>query len=210
MQVRSSSGILLPATALRFLFVMAASLNGCATSPADDADVSAERYQAVVASPIRTGLDRRMDATRRPAEFLAFTQVKPGMQVLDISAGGGYTTQLLALAVGPFGKVWAQTQRPGPTISKRLADQPQPNIVLVTRSVEDPVPACRSAHRIVERPAHPRRQVRVALCQAANRLEAQPTLRTIMMTSPTATVATQIATLRPAGSTQCLAYRHAG
>ena len=80
-----------------------------------------------------------MDAARKPAEFLPFTQVKPGMQVLDVSAGGGYTTQLLALAVGPSGRLWAQTPRPGATLTKRLADHPQPNIVVVERPFDDPV-----------------------------------------------------------------------
>jgi predicted methyltransferase len=47
---------------------------------------------------------------------------------------------LLALAVGPTGKVWAQTPQPGATITKRLAEQPQANIALVARPFEDPVP----------------------------------------------------------------------
>ena len=54
-----------------------------------------------------------MDAVRRPAEFLPFTQVTPGMQVLDVATGAGYTSQLLALAVGPGGTLWAQTPQPG-------------------------------------------------------------------------------------------------
>lgn len=33
-----------------------------------------------------------MDAARHPAEFLPFTQVQPGMRVLDVAAGGGYTS----------------------------------------------------------------------------------------------------------------------
>lgn len=115
-------------------------LGGCATTPAFDARAAAERYQAVIASPVRTDQDRRMDASRRPADFLPFTQVEPGMQVLDVAAGGGYTTQLLALAVGPTGKVWAQAQNPGPALAKRLADHPQDNIVVVKRPFDDPVP----------------------------------------------------------------------
>jgi len=117
-----------------------AGLNGCATTPAEDTGAATERYRSVIASPIRTDQDRRMDAARRPADFLPFTQVKPGMQVLDVAAGGGYTSQLLALAVGPEGKVWAQTQQPGATLTKRLADRPQANLVVVTRPFEDPVP----------------------------------------------------------------------
>ena len=115
-------------------------LNGCATTPAEDTRVANENYRNVIASPVRTDQDRRMDAARHPAEFLPFTQVKPGMQVLDVAAGGGYTSQLLALAVGPEGRVWAQTQQPGATLTKRLADRPQANLVVVTRPFEDPVP----------------------------------------------------------------------
>ena len=32
------------------------------------------------------------------------------MQVEDVAAGAGYTTQLMALAVGPTGKVYAQRE----------------------------------------------------------------------------------------------------
>jgi len=81
-----------------------------------------------------------MDASRRPAEFLPFTMVKPGMQVLDVAAGGGYTSQLMALSVGPTGKVWAQRVSPGEAMTKRLADAPQANLVVVLRPFEDPVP----------------------------------------------------------------------
>ena len=140
MRMKQLRRIVVPAMATFSFLMLAAGLNGCATTPVEDPRVATERYNAVIASPVRTDQDRRMDTSRHPAEFLPFTQVKPGMQVLDVSTGGGYTTQLLALAVGPTGKVWAQAQQPGAAINKRLADQPQPNIVLVARSFEDPVP----------------------------------------------------------------------
>ena len=123
-----------------FLTSLLFALGGCSTTPADDARSTAERSQKVIASPIRTDQDRRMDASRRPAEFLPFTTVKPGMQVLDVAAGGGYTSQLMALAVGPTGMVWAQREQPGAALTKRLADQPQANFVVVLRPFEDPVP----------------------------------------------------------------------
>jgi predicted methyltransferase len=113
---------------------------GCATPPRAES-AAAMRYESVIDSPVRTEQDRRMDAARKPAEFLPFTQVKPGMQVLDVSAGGGYTSQLLALAVGPGGKLWAQTPKAGAVLTKRLADHPQANIAVVERPFEDPVPA---------------------------------------------------------------------
>jgi len=115
-------------------------LGGCAMAPADDARVASARNQKVIESPIRTDQDRRMDAARHPVEFLPFTGVKPGMQVLDVSAGGGYTSQLLALAVGPTGMVWAQREQAGAALTKRLSDQPQANLVVVLRPFEDPVP----------------------------------------------------------------------
>jgi predicted methyltransferase len=112
-------------------------MSGCMTTPADS---NGRSYEAVIASEIRTDQDRRMDQARKPAQFLPFTQVKPGMQVLDVSAGGGYTSQLLALAVGSGGKVWAQTPKPGATLTKRVADHPQANLVVVERPFEDPIP----------------------------------------------------------------------
>jgi predicted methyltransferase len=113
---------------------------GCATMAGENPNLAAQRNQSVVESSIRTDQDRRMDASRHPAELLAFAQVKPGMQVLDVSAGGGYTSQLLALAVGPSGTVWAQREQAGAALTKRLADQPQANLVPVLRPFEDPVP----------------------------------------------------------------------
>ena len=114
-------------------------LSPCATSQGDNK--AAAGYESVVTNPIRTDADRGMDASRHPTEFLAFAQAKPGMQVMDVSAGAGYTTQILALAVGPTGKVFAQTPRPSPTLQKRLADHPQTNLVLVERPFDDPIPA---------------------------------------------------------------------
>jgi len=113
---------------------------GCVTTPPEDKAAAATRYESVVASPIRTDQDRRMDASRHPAEFLAFAQVKPGMKVLDVSAGAGYTSQLLALAVAPGGMVWSQSPKPGPTLLKRLEDHPQADLVVVAQPFEDPVP----------------------------------------------------------------------
>jgi predicted methyltransferase len=116
-----------------------AGVSGCATIPAEDPKAATERYQKVIASPVRTDQDRRMDAARHPAEFLPFTQARPGMMVLDVAAGAGYTSQLLALAVTPSGTVWAQREQPGAALTKRLADQPQANLIPTYRPFEDPV-----------------------------------------------------------------------
>lgn len=132
-----------PMTGARAMSValgLLAALGACTTLPTEDTRAAAERYRTAIENPLRTDQDRRMDAARHPAEFLPFTQVRPGMQVLDVAAGAGYTSQLLALAVGPQGNVWAQTQQPGAALTKRLAERPQANLVVVARSFEDPAP----------------------------------------------------------------------
>ena len=106
---------------------------------APDAAISA-LYQQAIASPVRTDDDRQSDASRKPLEFLKFAGVVPGMQVLDVSAGGGTTTRLLALVVGDGGKVYAQGATPRAAIEKRLATHPQAAIVPTVRPFDDPVP----------------------------------------------------------------------
>ena len=61
---------------------------------------------AAVADPGRPAADRERDALRKPAELLAFFQVKPGQVVAELAPGGGYFTRLLSKAVGPSGKVY--------------------------------------------------------------------------------------------------------
>jgi predicted methyltransferase len=98
-------------------------------------------YHAILSDPVRSDSDRNTDERRKPLELLRFAQVRPGMKVLDVSAGGGYTTQLLALAVGPDGAVWAQMAKPRESFEKRLAAHPQANIHLLVRPFDDPYPA---------------------------------------------------------------------
>ena len=120
--------------------VLVSALAACAMPTAQDEPIPAEQYRALLASPIRTDRDRGMDERRHPVELLQFAQVRPGMQVLDVASGGGYTSQLLALAVGPSGKLWAQTPQPGATLKERLAANPQTGIVVAARPFNDPVP----------------------------------------------------------------------
>ncbi|MEI6484855.1 MAG: methyltransferase domain-containing protein [Sphingomonadales bacterium] len=48
-----------------------------------------------------------LDAGRKPAEVLAQSLIRPGARVMDVMAGQGYYTELLARWVGPKGKVFA-------------------------------------------------------------------------------------------------------
>ena len=108
---------------------------------AQAAPETAAQYQALLANPARTDADRKDDAKRKPAQFLEFAQVAPGMKVLDVAAGGGSTSELLALAVGDGGEVWAQGTKPSASLAKRLGEHPQANLHPVIATFDDPVPA---------------------------------------------------------------------
>lgn len=97
-------------------------------------------WQAAVASPLRSDDDRKADGKRKPVEFLAFAEVRPGMKVLDISAGGGATATLLAAAVGSKGEVWAQNAKPNARLEARLAQGKLPNLHPVVAGFDNPVP----------------------------------------------------------------------
>ena len=71
--------------------------------------LSPDRIAEIVASPDRSDADRVNDARRKPQEMLMFIGVRPGMTALDLSAAGGYTTELIARAVGPTGRVYGQS-----------------------------------------------------------------------------------------------------
>jgi predicted methyltransferase len=75
----------------------------------------------VVDAPDRSDEDRALDGGRKPFELLKFFGVSPGMHVAEISAGGGYTTELLARAVGAEGRVWGQN---APFFLQRFAEAP--------------------------------------------------------------------------------------
>src|SRR5205823_8976440 len=74
--------------------------------------LSSEQIAQIVASPDRSETDRTNDLRRKPEQMLAFIGIRPGIVALDLSAAGGYTTELLARAIGPSGKVYGQSQPP--------------------------------------------------------------------------------------------------
>jgi predicted methyltransferase len=102
-------------------------------------------YRAIVASRDRTENDRQIDVRRKPELLLGFTGVRQGMKVLDMGAGAGYSTELLARAVGPHGTVYAQespsaSPRARERFDERAKTPPMTNAVRVLREYDDPVP----------------------------------------------------------------------
>jgi predicted methyltransferase len=136
-------------------------LGGCAGPQ----PLSTDNIAAIVASPDRNAADRINDIRRKPAEMLAFIGVRPRMVAMDVSAARGYTTELIARAVGPTGKVYGQNAprvenrappaqpegaaapptgappaNPAPTLAERARNPATSNIIIVSRPFEDPAP----------------------------------------------------------------------
>ena len=86
-------------------------LAACALAPFASAPPTLlpERIAQLIASPDRSAADRTNDLRRKPEAMLAFIGIRPGMTVLDLSACGGYTSELLARAIGPTGTVYGQS-----------------------------------------------------------------------------------------------------
>jgi predicted methyltransferase len=105
---------------------------------------SAQDYAAIIAAPDRADTDRQTDQRRDPVKLLTFTGVKTGMAVLDIGAGGGYSTELMARAVGPSGKVYAQDHETAPRAKERfdtrMKTDAMKNVAALDRPFDDPVP----------------------------------------------------------------------
>jgi predicted methyltransferase len=62
----------------------------------------------ILAAPMRPAADRANDARRKVVEGLAFMKVRPGSTILDMEAGSGYWSEILARATGPTGSVIMQ------------------------------------------------------------------------------------------------------
>ena len=135
-------GKLIPTAALPAVLLMVIMLP---TGHATDVTVTPES-RAIVDSPDRSEADRETDQRREPAKTLSFIGVRPGMDVLDIGTGGGYTAELLARAVGPDGSVVAQNDvfisekfLKGNTPA-RFGEDVMRNVRYVVRPYDDPIP----------------------------------------------------------------------
>jgi len=106
---------------------------------------TAPDFEAIVAAPDRSDADRQTDQRRQPVKMLTFTGVGSGMKVLDMGAAAGYSTELLARAVGSTGTVYAQESA---AVMERVKDKfdiraekpAMKNVVHVIRNYDDPVP----------------------------------------------------------------------
>ena len=105
------------------------------------------RIEAQMAASDRHEYDLPRDAARKPYESFAFLGVEEGMTTLDVGAYAGYTTEMLAAAVGPTGKVYSHNTEPvleryadgyyKRTMTERLASNRLPNVTLHVTEYDD-------------------------------------------------------------------------
>lgn len=155
-------------TFLVLLMSAVTAFSGCAS-------LSQDQIAQIVASPDRLAADKANDVRRKPEQMLAFIGVKPGMVALDLSAGGGYTTELLARAVGSNGRVYGQSPpRPAPGAPARPAVVPEggaapvtsPTAMTSATPTTPPAPRPTSAQALAARAKNPAVSHIVALVQA--------------------------------------------
>jgi predicted methyltransferase len=102
-------------------------------------------YAALIAAPDRSEADREADKRRDPLPLLKFAGPAPGMKVLDMGAGGGYSTELMARAVAPNGKVYGQFPADGfqkaiDNFNARLKTPAMSDAAADFRPFDDPIP----------------------------------------------------------------------
>lgn len=154
-KIRARCRWLVAAAALSWLSACAASAERAPESPpqpqsgapaalAPRAAEGVASPRSIVDSTDRTPEDRQADARRHPIELLEFLGVSTGARVADLAAGAGYTTELLARAVGPSGVVYAQNSKAtiekyvSESWPKRLARDATRNVVRMDREFDAP------------------------------------------------------------------------
>jgi predicted methyltransferase len=125
--------------------VLVCSTLGCSTGGGLAAGPSAPRVAEILAGADRTAADRTNDIRRKPEALLPFIGPMPGMVALDVSAGGGYTTELLARAIGPTGRVYGQSQPrdPNRVVAAPAAPEGQSHPGLAAPATAAPAPGPR-------------------------------------------------------------------
>jgi predicted methyltransferase len=107
-------------------------------APAGAEGWSAGEFAATLQSSGRSEADRGRDSARQPAEVVVFVGIEPGMTIVDLMAAGGWYTEVLSIAAGPDGTVYAQNPpmmlefRDGANdkaLSRRLSDDRLGNVV---------------------------------------------------------------------------------
>jgi predicted methyltransferase len=128
------------------ILALIAAMTACAIVSGATAQSTTPDYAALIVAADRSPADRETDKRRDPVKLLAFTGVRTGEKVLDMGAGGGYSTELLARAVGPGGVVYGQNapdqgERGKAAFEARTKTPAGKPIVALARPFDDPLPS---------------------------------------------------------------------
>jgi predicted methyltransferase len=122
-----------------FGLTLALACRAAAAAPSDQV------IAAALGDSARPETDTARDANRKPAETLAFANLRPGDRIADYAAGSGYFTRLFSAVVGPSGHVYS-TVPSGlfkyPNIVKGIAEiesyvAGHPNVTVIFASALD-------------------------------------------------------------------------
>jgi len=114
-------------------------LGAGAVSAQQSPPLTKEQIAEILASPDRSAADRTNDLRRKPEQMLVFIGISPGITALDLSAAGGYTTELLARAIGPSGIVYGQSRPRDPNRAPTPPAAPEGNSHPTVPSAAAPV-----------------------------------------------------------------------
>ena len=98
----------------------------------------AQDYAAILAASDRSEADRQNDKRRDALALLTFIEPQTGWTVLDMGAGAGYSTELMARAIGAGGKVFGQGDTPSEKFEARLQTPAMRNVATQVRPYDDP------------------------------------------------------------------------
>ena len=133
--------------------VTATSSSTASSTTTTAAALSRAQIQAIVDSPDRSAADRGNDVRRHPVDLLMFIGAKPGWTALDVSTGGGYTTELLARVIGPTGIVWAQSQPRDPKYANPRPAAPEGGMAAPAAASAPPMAPRTTADVLADRSA---------------------------------------------------------
>ena len=100
---------------------------------------TAERQNASANAPLSIGHGQTNSQPSTVADMLRLLDPQPGESVLDLGSGSGWTSMLLAVLVGPTGRVLGVERHPELVISSRAA------VEAVTAELTDGTPIAEAA-----------------------------------------------------------------
>jgi predicted methyltransferase len=83
------------------------SVTVCSAGRADTVPLTRAVVEAAILDPRRPDDQVELDATRKPAISVLFSEAKAGDRIADVMSGNGYFTRILSDVVGPGGHVYA-------------------------------------------------------------------------------------------------------